>query len=548
MAHSRLLRTLAFSLALLPCLAQAPSGARIEGIVVDSISGAPVRRAVVQLRAGNSGPALSVESADYADVTGPDGAFHFERVPPGSYSLSYARSGYLTPHSSTGFSARSFRAAAGESITGLRYGLVPQAIVSGRVIDDEGDSVEGAQVTLIAYRYTAGVRRLAQMSEAGTTNDRGEYRIARVPAGKYLLQASLDRLPPGSALIAAARTPGGPLATYGSTFYPGVTDPARALRVELHAGQELAGTDIPLQRTTMVRVSGRLIGPDGTPMSRAMLMLASAQGRLPTGFGAPSDEAGNFVLKNVRSGSYILNATSNDGRSLSVPLDVGSSDLSGFIAQASPPLPLRGSVTVQDAGHGFNLAACGVSMRMADTGATAGTVRPKGDGSFSFESLPQGRYLTDVFCGGMGAYVQSITVGGEEVRGRDFELVAASSGVRIALRTDSATLSGTVETPDGAAVQPQRQGHPSVVLIPADARLLGVETVAPAAVSAKNSFDFAGLRPGEYLAVAFDDIDAAQLQDPEFLAALEPLGTRVNLLPGGTQTVTLKWNAWPAGN
>ena len=97
-------------------------------------------------------------------------------------------------------------------------------------------------------------------------------------------------------------------------------------------------------------------------------------------------------------------------------------------------------------------------------------------------------------------------------------------------------------------MQPQRQGHPSVVLIPADARLLGVETVAPAAVSAKNSFDFAGLRPGEYLAVAFDDIDAAQLQDPEFLAALEPLGTRVNLLPGGTQTVTLKWNAWPAGN
>ena len=545
MANSSIVRFLALSAALLPCLAQTPSGTRIDGIVVDAISGAPVRRVVVQLRSSSSGPAVSVESADYADVTGPDGTFHFERLPPGSYSLSYSRSGYLPPRTSAGYSARVLHVALGESITGLRYGLLPQAVVSGRVVDDEGDPVEGVQVSLLAFRYSGGVRRLSQLSEAGTTNDRGEYRIARVPPGKYLLQASLDRMPPGSALIAAARTPGAPLVSYASTFYPGVGDPALALRVELHPGQDLSGIDIPLQRTTMVRIAGRLIGSDGVPMPRASLMLISAQSHLPTGLGAPADESGNFVLKNVRSGSYLLSAVSSDGRSISVPLEVGSSDITGFMAQASPPLPLRGTVTVQDAVRSFNLSSCGVNLKFADTGATAGTARPAADGAFSFESLPPGRYFSDVLCAGSGAYVQSITVGGEEVRGRDFDLVAASGGVRIVLRTDSATLTGTVDSPDQGTGQQQRQGHPAVILIPADARLLGVEPVVPAPVSSKNSFSISGLRPGEYLVMAFDDVDASQLQDPEFLALLEPFGTRVTLSPSGAQTVTLKWNVWP---
>jgi hypothetical protein len=141
--------------------------------------------------------------------------------------------------------------------------------------------------------------------------------------------------------------------------------------------------------------------------------------------------------------------------------------------------------------------------------------------------------------------VQSITIGGEEVRGRDFDLAAASGGLRIVVRTDSATLTGTVDSPDSSTGHGERQGHPAVILIPADARLRGVDIVAPARVSSRNSFDFSGLRPGEYLALAFEDIDESQLQDPEFLLSLEPLGRSVQLSPGTSQTVTLKWSAWP---
>lgn len=545
MANTRLAGFLALSAALLPCLAQTPAGAKIEGVVVDTVSGAPVRRAVVQLRLAAGKEALSIESADYADVTGPDGIFHFERLPPGYYSLTYSRSGFLLPRISTGYSARVLRVAAGGTVQGLRYGLIPQAVVSGRVIDDEGDPIEGVQVYLLSFRYSGGIRRLTQMSQGGTTNDRGEYRVARLPAGKYFLQASLDRLLPGSALLATARTPGAPLVTYASTFYPGVADSGQALRVELHAGQELSGSDIPLQRTAVVRVTGRLIGADGSPMSRATLTLISAQSHLPTGIGAPADEAGNFALNNVRSGSYLLSAIARDGRIISVPLEVGSTDITGFVAQASPPLSLRGNVTVEDAARGFNLASISVNLRVPDSGATVASVRPAADGAFSLERLPPGRYIAEVVCGASGAYVQSISVGGEEVRGRDFDLTSASGGLRIVLRTDSAALNGTVDSPDDMTGHGERQGRAAVILFPADPRLRGVDMVTPAPVSSKNSFDVSGVRPGEYLALAFDDIDESQLQDPEFLGFLEALGLRVQLSPGATQTVNLKWSAWP---
>jgi hypothetical protein len=530
--------------ALLPCLAQTPDGARVEGVVLDTVSGAPVRRALVQLRLSGSSQ-TSVESADYAEFTGPDGSFHFERLAPGSYSLSYSRTGYLLPRISTGYSSHTVRAAAGETVKGLRYGLIPQSVVSGRVVDEEGDPVEGVRVSLLAFRYSGGTRRLTQLNETGTTNDRGEYRVARLPAGKYFVQASPEGLTPGSTLLAAARTPGAPLFTYATTFYPGLIDAAQAPRVELRAGQEISGIDIALQRTTMIRVSGRLIGPDGAPMSHASLTLISAQSHLQTSFGASADEAGNFVLSNLRSGSYILHAFSTGNESLSAPLEAGSTDITGFVVRASPALSLRGSVTVEDAMRTLDLATVGVNLRSADTGATLAMARPASDGTFSLDNLAPGRYFADVRPGVSGGYVQSITAGGEEVRGRDFDVSAAPEGLRIVLRTDSAALKGMVDAPHDGTGQADRQGHPAVILIPADARLRGVDMIPPARISPDNSFAVSGLRPGEYLAMAFEDIDESQLQDPEFLTALEPLGRSLQLAPGETQTVSLKWSVWP---
>ena len=152
------------------------------------------------------------------------------------------------------------------------------------------------------FATPAATRRLTRLGLSGTTNDRGEYRIARLPAGKYFLQASPEGIILGTTLLAVAKEPGAPVATYAGSYYPGVIDAAQAMRVELRAGQEISGVDIQLRRTVTVRITGGLVGPDGAAMPRASLMLISAQSHLPSGFGASADEVGNFTLNNVRPG------------------------------------------------------------------------------------------------------------------------------------------------------------------------------------------------------------------------------------------------------
>lgn len=81
-----------------PILAQQPrdnrpvalSGASsITGIVTDVTERTPLRRARVVLTASDLGLSRTAITAD-------DGAFHFEALPPGRYSLSTSKDGHLT--------------------------------------------------------------------------------------------------------------------------------------------------------------------------------------------------------------------------------------------------------------------------------------------------------------------------------------------------------------------------------------------------------------------------------------------------------------------
>ena len=58
-------------------------------------------------------------------------------------------------------------------------------------------------------------------------------------------------------------------------------------------------------------------------------------------------------------------------------------------------------------------------------------------------------------------------------------------------------------------------------------------------------YELKNLRPGEYLAFAFEDMDYASLQDPDVLAAVASKATKVTLEPGEAKTVSLKILPWP---
>src|SRR5580698_9622541 len=156
------------------------SKSTLAGKVLNSATGEPVRKAQVKLM--SMGAAQKGGSA----VTDAAGRFEFTALAPGNYALAASREGFDSATKQGGLKLQRVTLAAGEQKNDIVIRLTPFGVVTGRIIDDDGDPVRQIQVQTMVYRYTATGRQLAQHGQA-TTNDLGEYRIYDLPAGRYYL-------------------------------------------------------------------------------------------------------------------------------------------------------------------------------------------------------------------------------------------------------------------------------------------------------------------------------------------------------------------------
>src|SRR5207244_76494 len=71
----------------------------------------------------------------------------------------------------------------------LRIRLRSPGVVAGVVLDENEDPIASAQIQCLRVTYVAGQRRLGQAYVAAT-NDLGQYRIAGIEPGRYVVAAS----------------------------------------------------------------------------------------------------------------------------------------------------------------------------------------------------------------------------------------------------------------------------------------------------------------------------------------------------------------------
>lgn len=129
---------------------------KIEGRTVNLLSGEPVRRAKLTLRqVGGRRVALTA-------VTDAEGRFLFQNAEPGSYLLSAERTGFLRME----YGARSASSAgapltlaAGQRLRDLEFKLTPQGVITGRVVDEEGEPLAGVEVAAMRQRAFGSQRR-----------------------------------------------------------------------------------------------------------------------------------------------------------------------------------------------------------------------------------------------------------------------------------------------------------------------------------------------------------------------------------------------------
>ena len=157
----------------------------ITGSVVSADAGRPVRRARVTLSGGD------LRSAKAA-VTDDQGAFVFADLPAGRFTLSASKPGYVNAtygQKKPGRPGTPIQLADGQKLTNLKMPLPKGGVLTGIVLDENGEPTPGTQVTAFRYEMRTGERRLAQAGN-DQTDDRGMYRIYGLLPGDYVVRAT----------------------------------------------------------------------------------------------------------------------------------------------------------------------------------------------------------------------------------------------------------------------------------------------------------------------------------------------------------------------
>ena len=140
--------------------AVAPSArlAAIQGTVTKDPSGEPVRKVLVELIAENQ-----KEGGDYTASTGAQGQFRIESILPGRYRLFAEHTGFLDIDKRHGRSeGRVLTLTAGQEVKDLQIRLQAAAVLRGRVTDEDGDPLAGADVTALRQTFLWGHRHWEQ--------------------------------------------------------------------------------------------------------------------------------------------------------------------------------------------------------------------------------------------------------------------------------------------------------------------------------------------------------------------------------------------------
>jgi protocatechuate 3,4-dioxygenase beta subunit len=401
------------------------TSASISGRVVDS-AGNPIEGASVTARG-------SGQSFIHAASTAEDGSYTIDGLAAGSYTLEFSKSGssFLTQYlggTSSSQGATVLTVALGDSLTHKDMTLPTAASISGRVVDEAGNPIEG--VSVAASSTTSG------SGNARTAAD-GTYKVDGLVAGSYTLQFSK----PGS---------------YPTQYFGGTSSSQKATVLTVASGDALRLTDMTL--LTVALISGRVVDAAGNPIAGVSVSANSTSG----GYGSAQTAAdGTYKVDGLAAGSYTLQFSKWRSSYVSRYLG-GTSSAQGAtvltvaagdaLANKDMTLPTGASIsgTVRDS-SGKPLAGATIQAESLADGWAVSHATSGADGTYTVAGLEAGEYLVsfseksstpEYWDDKTWATAESITVTlGQKVVGIDSML------------TVGASIAGVVRDAQGAPIQ-----------------------------------------------------------------------------------------------
>ena len=530
----------------LPQRADAPRGTSImRGQIVAADNGAPIRRAQVRINAPD------VRESRVA-TTDQQGRFEIKELPAGRYTMTASKGGFVSlqyGQRRPSESGTAIELGEGQAIEKIAIALPRGSVLGGRITDEFGEPVANASVTALRYGYVGGARRMMPggQNSRDTTDDQGQFRLFGLPPGDYYVSATLRTGGP------EVTDPMGELSGYAATYYPGTTNVAEAARITLAVSQENTGVSFGLIATKLVRISGQVLTSAGSPAINGMVLLvpAGANGRpglaaQQGGAGNRIDQTGTFRLPNVAPGRYQMQARSGarDFEIARMDLTVGAEDVDGLTLVTAPGATINGAI-VSDTGEPFDfkppqlqVAARPGSPDPPGVGQGLGGSRVGDDWSFSLRNITDSVLIRAQ--APQGWTMKSVVVNGDDITDIPTEFPAgqAVSGMQIVLSKKVTSLTGQVTDSRGNPVV-----DATIVVFPSDEKLWTYQSrfIKAARPDQDGKFRVTGLPgPERYLAVALQGLEDGQAGDPEFLATIKELATRVELSEGESKSVDVK--------
>jgi|SRR5579871_275641 len=522
----------------------------LEGTVTNAMTGGPVKKASVVLNRTDLPSGLNVLPTSYSTSTDAAGKFAMKDLEPGKYRMTVQRNGFVT----MSYGARSptspgttVALARGQKMTEVNFRLTPHGVVTGRILDEDGDPMPNVPVNLVRFQTRRGSQQVNMAGGSGSTNDLGEYRIFGVPPGKYYLRAQ-GRPGMGGvmAMNAQDRSQNAqPEEDYVATYFPGTIDPTTATPIEVASGSTVSGIDFTLSKTRTVHVSGVITNVPAGRGRQTQVFLLPRNGTLVGGL-RPSftDPSGKFDIRGVTPGQYTLSAQFNDGAqslSGSLQVDVGTANLENINLELSPGVKVSGSVKVEG-DTTQSLTNVQVMLRPRNSqGIVLGGSAPgrlKDDRSFQIDNVAPNLLNVSLFGLPDGFYVKSVYSGQTDVLANGLDVSrGAPQALEIVLSPNAGTVSGTVQNSKTGQATPGAM----VVLVPQEkARQEQNEYYKAITTDQNGTYTLKNVTPGEYKAFAWEEVEPGAYFDPDFVKPFEGLAESVTVHQSDRQAVTLK--------
>jgi hypothetical protein len=509
----------------------------ITGVVINSVGGDPV--AHCHLTANLIGRAGSGNRQFPAPANGFDcdsrGRFTVTVPSAGSWHLSASARGFVSQaldEHQGGYSS-AIVLTADAPTKEIEFRLSPEATIAGVVLDEAGEPVRNAQVTLqnVPPPTPGGLQPAGNIRGGARTDDRGMYELANLAPGEYRLMvhaqpwytANLQQGVRGNDTEAASSDPSLDFA-YPVTWFPGVSDAAMAETIVLRAGDTRQAdfhlVPIPSIHMRIVTPPRANNGPNGAPIPMAFPIVQ----QISSGGGGPSfvqitthfDQQGQIDVGGLTPGLYQvrLAGPNQEGRTAMVEVTANSvrtldmTAPSRDLARITVHLDgLAGMDADSDSRPGRN---GGVQVTLIDTDTHRGSFSANGNeggpgrrdardpDADRVMEVPPGRYEV-VLQGRQNIFLTGLAAKGAETAGRYVTVGAGDSTLTVHVASGRASLSG-VATMDGKPVV-----GAMILLVPITIEdRNSITMLRQDQTNTDGSYDLANIIPGQYILVAID--------------------------------------------